>query len=533
MRARVLACWVLGVLIAGCTTTSPSPQPTAPDATGNAAPRRGGTLVIGTTVDPGQLNPGLTTAGGTHLVTGNIYSGLVQFDERLEPQPNLATSWEVGPEGRSYTFYLRRDVVWHDGTPFTAADVQFTFEEVLLKFHARTRAGLEPVLAAIETPDPATVVFRFKEPYAPLLRRLDVIEAPILPRHIYAGSDIQTHPANLQPIGTGPFKVVEYVKGDRVRLVRHERYFKPGLPQLDELVFRVIPQESALVAALEQGEVDYIWTVAGPDLPRLRQNAQVKIVQSPAGPGGAYCIEQLIFNLTRPPLDQLAVRQAFAHAIDREQILTQVRFGQGRVATGPIASTVTWAYNPNVPRYERDVARANDLLDQAGWPRKGDGTRFLVTFVHAPAFHRTAEVVRQNLAQVGVEVQLKPLEVNAANEVTFVRKDFELGIGSYCNGPDPDVGVPRAYVSSNILPIPFSNGASYRNARVDELFGRAAAVLDQGERARLYGEAQEILVRELPYLWLVETEGSRAHRVEVHGLRYWAGDVAETAYRER
>ncbi|HEV2123644.1 MAG TPA: ABC transporter substrate-binding protein [Chloroflexota bacterium] len=165
-------------------STSTDAKPTENTTTQAATPKKGGKLVVATSGDPGQFNPGLTTAGGTHLVTGNIYSGLLQFDEKLDPQPNLAERWQASPEGKQYTFALRKGVKWHDGKPFTAADVKFTFEEVLLKFHARTKAGLENTLAGIDTPDENTVVFRFKEPYAPLLRRLDVVEAPILPKHI-------------------------------------------------------------------------------------------------------------------------------------------------------------------------------------------------------------------------------------------------------------------------------------------------------------------------------------------------------------
>lgn len=515
------------------TTASPAAvvqAPAGPQATPTgapaSAPRQGGTLVVATSSDPGQLNPDLTTASGTHLVTGNIYSGLIQLDAKLNPQPNLAERWEVSPDGKAYTFHLRQGVTWHDGRPLTSADVKFSFEEILLKFHSRTKAGLEETLEAIEIPDEATVVFRFKEPYAPLLRRLDVVEAAILPKHIYEGTDIQKNSANQQPIGTGPFKFAEYVKGDQVRLVRNENYFKPDLPYLDEVIFRVIPESTTALLALEQGEVDYTSSVPGPEIVRLRTSQTVELVQAPAGPGGSFCIDQIFFNLSRPPLDQIEVRRAFAYAINRQQILEQVRFGQGRIARGPIASTMDWAFNPNLPIYGYDPAQAKDLLSQAGV------SGLEVVFVHAAPFQKTAEVVRQNMAEVGVDVRLKTLEVNAANQEMFVNKDFDLGIGSYCGGPDPEVGVTRAYVSWNIGPIPFSNGALYRNESVDRLFREAATTLDTLQRAQLYHQIQEQLVRDLPYLWLVETELFRAHRAGVHDLRVWAGDLAERAWTE-
>ena len=495
-------------------------------------PARGGTLVVGVTADPGHLNPGITTAGGTHVVADHLYSGLLQFDEHLAPQPNLAEHWTVADEGRTYTFHLARGVTWHDGQPFTAADVKFTFEQVLLPFHARTKAGLESVLEAIETPDAHTVIFRFAQPYAPLLRRLDVVEAPILPKHRYQGTEILTNPTNAQPVGTGPFTFQAYQKGEQVVMLRNARYFKPGLPYLDRVVFKIIPHASTAALALEQGEVDYLWNLGGPEILRLQRHPDVILATTPAGPGGAFCLDTLLFNLRKSPFSSLEVRQAFAYGINREQLLAQVRFGRGRVATGPIASTLAWAYHPQVPPYPYDVAAAAALLDRAGYPPGPGGTRLRVVFVHASPFAKTAEVIREHLSRLGVAVDLQTMDVNAANERIFLRQDFDLAIGSYCNGPDPEIGVTRAYVSSNIKPIPFANGAAYHNPQIDELFHRAARTIDLAARTSLYAQIQEILVRDVPYWWLIETEGTRAYRKGIHGLRIWAGDFLEQAWSE-
>lgn len=210
------------------------------------APARGGTLVVAISADPGHLNPAITTSGATHAAAELLYNGLLGRDERGDATPELAESWTIEQNGAAYRFRLRPDVSWHDGTPFTSADVKFTFEEVLLKLHARTRASMSGVLAGIDTPDDRTVVFRFKQPYAPLLLQLDATEAPIIPRHVYQGSDPQTNPANLQPVGTGPFRFVSYRKGAEIRLARNPTYFKPGLPQLDAIVMRVIDRKSVV-----------------------------------------------------------------------------------------------------------------------------------------------------------------------------------------------------------------------------------------------------------------------------------------------
>jgi peptide/nickel transport system substrate-binding protein len=520
---------------AAATTQAPTPNAAAqapgPAAAGapTATPKRGGTLVIAASADPGQFNPAISTAGGTHFVADNIYNGLVFLDAQLNPHPDLADSWDVSPDGKTYTFHLHPGVKWQDGQPFSSDDVKFSFEHVLLKYHARTKSGLEGVLDGIDTPDPNTVVFRFKGAYGPLLQRLDVGEAPIVARHVYEGQDPTNADANLKPVGTGPYKLAEYVKGDRVRLVRNENYFKPGLPYLDEIDFRIIPQA---VQALEAGEVDYIQSVPGPDLARVKANPAITLGQTGAGAGGSFCADTMFFNLSRTPLDKVEVRQAFAYGMDRDQILHEVYFDQGRVARSAISADISWATDPNVMQYPHDPAKANQLLDQAGLARGSDGMRFTSTFVHATSYAKYGELMKQQLAEVGININLVPLEVNAANEQNYIKKDFDLGFASYCNGPDPEIGVRRMYVSSNIGPILFSNGAAYTNPQVDQLFDQAAAAVDKTERAKAYDQFQEIVARDLPYLPIVETLGYRAWRSSVHDLHIWTGELAESAWTD-
>src|SRR5262247_2690088 len=163
-------------------------------------PERGGALVVAISADPGHLNPAITTSGATHTAAELLYNGLLGRDERGNPVPELAQSWRVEQGGAVYRFRLQDGVRWHDGAPFTSADVKFTFEEVLLKLHARTKASMGGALAGIDTPDDRTVVFRFKQPYAPLLFQLDATEAPIVARHVYQSADPQTNPANASPV---------------------------------------------------------------------------------------------------------------------------------------------------------------------------------------------------------------------------------------------------------------------------------------------------------------------------------------------
>ncbi len=521
------------MLLVACGAPQGSPQAeprsAATAVSTQPAAEQGGTLVVAHTNDPGSLNPAITTAFNTHFVADQVFNGLVGLDDELNPVPELAASWEVGEDGKVYTFKLQPGVKWHDGRPFTSADVKFSFEEALLKFHSRTKAALENILDRIETPDDTTVVFRLKQPYGPLLQRLDVVEALIIPRHAYQGADLENHPANLKPVGTGPFRFVEYVKGNQVTLDRNPDYFRADLPYLDKVIFRIIPDANTATLALEQGEVDYLFSTQGSDINRLQQNPDITLEKGFGGSGGSVCQNTLIPNLTKEPFNKLEVRRAFYHALDRQFILDRVYFGQGRVSTGPISSYLDWAYTPEVRSYSHDVALANRMLDEAGYRRGADGNRFTVTFTHASTFAKLGEAMREQLRQVGINLELESMDFNAAVEKVFVAKDFDLGVASYCNGPDPDIGVRRVYVSTNIGPIPFSNGARYRNKEIDQLFQQGATLLDREERADVYGQIQKKLVEDLPYFWIVDSEGYRAYRSEFQGFRVSSGAFLEQA----
>ena len=489
------------------------------------------TFVVAQGGDPGALNPAVTTSGNTHPVTDQIFNGLVGLDEHLNPVPELAERWTVEDDGRTIRFALRQGVRWHDGVPFTAADVKFTFEEALLKYHSRTRAALEHVLSAIDTPDNHTVVFRLKRPYSALLQRLDVVEASIIAQHRFRGQDVMRPEGPPQPIGTGPFRFVSYAPGDKVVLERNPTYFKPGLPGVDRLVFRILPEAATAVAALERGEVDYVSSVSGPDIPRLRATPGIAVVPGTAGSGGSICQDVLIPNLTKRPFNDVRVRHAFAHAIDKQVIVDRVYFGQGRPATGPISHLLAWAYSPRVRQYPHDLSEAGRLLDQAGLLPGAGGERLTITFTHAQNHQRLAMALREQLKAAGITLRLQTMDFNSQVEQVFVKKAFDLGMASFCNGADPEIGVRRVYVSSNIGPYPFSNGAGYRNPRIDALFDEAAAATERGERRRVYEEIQRILADEVPYFWLIDTEGLRAYRTAFTGLRLWTGAFAETVLK--
>jgi peptide/nickel transport system substrate-binding protein len=496
-------------------------------------PKAGGSAVIAVPSDPGSLNPAISTSAPIHVIASSIFNGLVSLSREGTPEPDLAESWSVSPDGLTVTFNLRGGVVWHDGKPFTSADVKFSFEDVLLKYHARARSGLSSVVQAIETPDDRRVVFRLKRPHPSLIRQLDVYEAPIVSRHVYAGSDPNQNPGNLAPVGTGPFRFDSYRRDEQIVLVRNPNYFKPGLPRLDRLVFRVIPDATTQVNALIAGEVDVLRSISGLDAQRLR-GQPVTIADTTVGPGGSNCIATVSFNLDRPRLADFAVREAIALALDRDQILQLVIFGRGRVAAAPFSSGIPWAQlRGALDGIKPDAAAANRLLDKAGLPRGPDGVRFSLDIYHYNTFSRYSDLMRQQLAAVGIALRPRVMDPPTLVQSVFTDRNFDLALISYCNGQDPEIGIRRMYHSSAVGKVPFSNASGFRDGEVDRLFDIAAGTTDEAVRRDAYHAAQRIIVATLPYFWLVEADSTLAWRDELAGFRPWTGHFAEAAWRRR
>jgi peptide/nickel transport system substrate-binding protein len=504
---------IVVLIAAACGTQEPQPE-----AEATPTPARGGTLVAALSTDPAHLNPAITTAGEIHAASEVLYNGLLALNEKGEPEPDLAASLpKIEGDGAVYRFTLRDGVTWHDGQPFTSADVKFTFEEVLLKLHPRTSASLRPVFQGIETPDDETVVFRFKQPYAPFLQQLDVTESPIIPKHLYEGSDPLTNPANIQPVGTGAFKFVSFAKGSEIRYERNPDYFKKDLPYLDELVMKIIPDPSARVLSLENGDVDWVADTPGVDLARLKQNPEISTAETNWNPGGSNCIMTITFNLDRPTFKDLKFRQAFASGLDRKQFVDQILFGQGRVADAPISSGIPWAHAKGLEMPAFDRAKAETLLDEAGWKKEGegarvargvsgvpDGTKLSFGFLHFPTFVKYGELVRSQLAAIGIDVLQEPLDPAPFRERVFVKDEFDTAI--------------------------ITNASHFSNPQVDSLFDQAAREVDRTRRAQPYRQIQEIAVANMPYVWVVETSAVRSYSASCDGFNFHNGLFAEAAF---
>jgi peptide/nickel transport system substrate-binding protein len=488
------------VLTVGLLAASLSPTVAAQE------PVRGGTLTMVVQPEPPILVSAFNSAAPIGVVSTKVLEGLVSYDLEMNLQPSLATSWSLSKDGKTLTFKLRRGVKWHDGKDFTSADVQFSLLKVWKELHPRGRSTYAKV-TAVNTPDRHTVVIRMSEPSPAMMSALSSYESQVLPRHIYEGSDIQTNPKNNAPIGTGPFVFREWQKGNYIILERNPNYWDKGKPYLDKLVLRVIPDASARAAAFETGEVQLAGFSPVPlnDVERLTSKGALEAETR----GYEYFapIFLMEFNLKNAYLKDKKVRQAIAHAINRDLLVRNVWFGFGKPATGPVPSVLKRFYTDQVPQYPYDPAKAERLLDEAGFPKKGRW-RFKITHDFLPYgsdYQRTAEFVKQMLARVGIEVEIRSQDVATFLRRVYTDYDFDMTSNFFYALPDPTLGVQRIYWSKNIKQgVPFSNASGYRSVEMDQLIQSIQVEHDEGKRRALIHRLQVIAQEDLPVLDVFE-----------------------------
>jgi peptide/nickel transport system substrate-binding protein len=486
-------------------------------------PQRGGTMVFIVQPEPANLAAYMSVAGNIPPITTQIYEGLVGYDWNLKPIPHLARSWDISPDGRTITFHLQDGVTFHNGAKFTSADVEYTFMHVLKQVHPRAPIVLHE-LTSVETPDPLTAVFHLAHPAPYMMMALSGFDAPILCKALFENTDASNNPTANHPVGTGPFKFGVWERGQYVRLDRNPNYWQPGLPYLDRLVGRFIPDASTRSAALETGEVHYAAysAVNYADVTRLKANPILDTTSK--GYELFAGMSEIEMNEHRPPFDKREVRQAVAYAIDRQFIIDNIQYGFGKPATGPISSTfkASGIYTDDVLRFDVPdrIAIANRLLDEAGLPRKEDGMRFATTLEvnsFGQQWQRQAEYIKQALAVVGIDVTLRSEDTGAWLRRVYTDYDYAMNEPFVSNGSDPVIGVQRQYVTNQIRKgIVFVNNSFYSNKQVDDLFAAGAEELDPTKRAEIYHQIQKILVIDSPLIWLTETQYVTVFNKKLH-----------------
>lgn len=594
-RWLIAALGAVVLTAAACGQSSPTATPAAPSPT----PVKGGTLIIAVTSTSGVLNPATTSNGGIHPIAEPMFNGLYAFQQDNTIAPDLAASMPKitnnadGSEDAVIT--LRSGMQWQNGTPITNDDVVFSFTESLLRYQSRTAGSMGPALGvtgvgnvakvpatAITEPDGPggkQVKFHFLFKYSPFIDQLNVTEAPIIPKAVYAHCAIdggdgtlgnQTAPfcaENLKPIGSGPF-MFSSVSPTQLVLLRNPNYFKKGLPYLDSVVFTVTttPQTGLLAARSQSGSND-VANIAG-NLLSSFPSTSYDTVQVARGSGGGNCITTLSFNLWKkgetaaainakptdapydhPILSNAAVRKAIFEGFDRQSAHTNIEFNQGKVATSPIDSNLTLAYQAQtLPAYNPAQARTD--LQNAGWidPSKGSdptttrtsdgraglpaaGTPLALDAVH---FDNGTQVqygqqMVANLKQIGIAVTDRP-ESNGQAQTDMGARNYDTVFVSYCDGDDPVIGVRRQYVSTQISTTAFTNQAGLRSSQMDALWDQA--IRSTGSQyTSLYHQIQELAAQTLPYMWITETVNTRVSRSVCHNFNQQnTGLFMETAW---
>lgn len=463
--------------------------------------RNPNTFVVSSIGDARRLNPLLANDTASATINDQIFNGLVKYDKDIRLIGDLADRWDISPDGKTFTFLLRKGVRWHDGAEFTAEDCLFTYQKLMDPAVATPYSSNYMDVAKAEAVNRYTFRVTYKQPFSPALESWAI---GIIPKHLLDGKDLNTAAFNRNPVGTGPYRFQEWVAGQKIVLEANDAYFE-GRPNIDRYIYRIIPDSSTMFQELLSGGVDMMGLnplqyLRKSETRRIREN--YRKFRYPAN-----AFTYLGYNLTSPFFMEKSVRQALAYAIDRQSIIDGVLLGIGRPCTGPF-SYVSWAYNQKVKPYPHDPDRARTMLAAAGWSDSdGDGVldkdgrpfRFTILTNQGNGERiRAAEIIQRNLKEVGVDVKIRVMEWQAFLE-QIDKHTFDAIILGWSMGRDPDLY--DIWHSSKTKKGEY-NFISYRNAEVDRLLVDGRRTFDIKTRKRIYGRIHEILADEQPYAFL-------------------------------
>jgi len=436
-------------------------------------------LVVAVPDEPPVLDPTTNASASIdQILNHNVYEGLLAVAPDGTLEPALAASYEVSDDGLTYTFHLRRDVTFHDGRPFTSADVKATFERDMDPQRSHPHPEYYSEIESIETPDPHTVVFHMTQVDAEFLSLLALGDSIIQPADLPA--DITQHPD-----GTGPFRFVEWQHGDHITLDRFADYYQPGVPALDSVTFRFIPDPASQLAALLSGDVDLIARVPAEIALSVKDNPAYETVAGPQN-----LVQILAINDARAPFSNVLVRQAIAYALDRNAIIQGSMFGMG----APIGSPLTPAspyYVDLTDLYPYDPAKARDLLAKAGYP---GGFSATLTLPQNYEIHvRTGQIIADQLSRVGIDLRIDLVDWGQWLDQVYTQADYDLTVIGHVGKLDP--GAMLASYGAGSKTYYFRRG--YDNPKLDALLAQGRATLDEATRKAIYAQAQTIIAQDV------------------------------------
>jgi peptide/nickel transport system substrate-binding protein len=489
---RVAAAW-LGVSAAILVSTL---------ACSHAAPASGNLIVVGMTNSATNLDPRVGTDEASQKIHQLVFNALVHIDNQLRVVPELAESIDH-PDALTYVAHIRRGVLFHNGRELTSADVVYTFRSFLDPTF-KGRSGAYRVLASVKATDPYTVEFKLKNP-------LNSFPINLVMGIVQDGSGASNARS---PIGTGPYRLAEFVSDDHVTLKAFDKYFA-GPPRNDGVLLKVIPDDTMRGLELRKGSVDLIVNDLSPDIVwQLQREGRVQVETAP-GTDYAY----IGLNLSDPILSHPQVRKAIGFAIDRDAIVKYLRRGFATTAVG-IVPPMSWAFERNVFDFTHDPSTAERLLDAAGFPDP-DGAGPLPRF-HLSLKTSTTEVYRiqaaaiqHDLARVGIAVDVRSSEFQTLS-ADVLRGNFQLYTLQFVGVTDPDI-LRLVYHSQQVPPTGL-NRVRYRNPEVDHLIESASAAVGDEDRRKLYGEAQQRIAEDVPYIALWYKTNVAIFQPDIHGV---------------
>lgn len=484
-----------------------------------ATPRRGGILTA--TIGFPEPHAIFVPAGGggsPAFTAARVFEQLVRIESDLSASPKLALAWKAAPDFRSYVITLRPNVSWHDGKPFTAADVAFSIGQYWKQIAA---GGAFTALKSATATGPLEVTVVFEKPIPEFTFLYALGTQHIIPAHIYEKGDLNTNPANNAPIGTGPYVFKRWVRGSRAEFTRNDAYWQSGQPYPDGLIVRWWREPASRAAALEAGDLDI--GVQNPvpfaDIARLRDSGKFTVTEK------GYEISDwesgLIFNVKNPITQHRAVRQAILFALDRQYIADVIYQGFATPAKSVIGSNNTLYYNEDVPQYPFDKARAEKLLDEAGYPRKGDTPRFSLRLLAAGWVDENGKVgayVKQALEDIGVAVDLRVPDRAGSLKGIYTDYDFDLALSNVGSTAEPVPNVTQLYTTGGISKgLAFRNASRFATPELDDLVERITFEVDPKKRKALVDEFSRTVLTEVPQFRLVEIKKLTVARNVVKG----------------
>jgi peptide/nickel transport system substrate-binding protein len=493
----------LGPVLAACSTPGSGTAPAAGGAGGAGTPKKGGTLRFARTTGPTSLDPQAVIVAGDVYTLNQIFEPLYITDGKGALQPHLATGHTVSPDGKTYTFTLRQGVQFSDGTPLTADDVAFSL------LRNRDNKGplsfLNAVITSVKATDPQTVVVALKQPWAPLVSDISAFANSIVPKNLGGKSAAEFF---AKPVGTGPFVLQSWTKGGTVVLARNEHYWQPGKPYLDKVEFTIVADDNQLVQQLRGGQVDVIDSVPQANVAELQSGGQVSVLSS-----DQWSVDLLLFNEKVATFADRHVRRAISHAVNRAQIAKATTFGTAKPAGSFFPPSLQY-YDGAAQVLGYDLAAAKAELAQSKFA--GGFTTEILVPSSDQAWNQTAQIIQEALKPLNITVKIRSIELAAFKEA-FAKFDYEIFINNAIN----DISDPDEMASFQIDDV---NGGStsywthYHNPAAITLVHQAEQEQDDAKRKELYGQIQQIVADDVPYVPLTYPQNLKGLRKAVGGF---------------